>query len=839
MPFTSDVQSLAINSSGHIFAGIAFSGEVYRSVDNGDTWRQVALPNTYVQSLAINSSGHIFVGTSGGVFRSSDNGDTWKQGGSAFTSVQSLAINSSGHIFAATSHGLVFRSIDNGDTWEYLTLPPNTVVRTFAINSSGRIFAGAGNGVFRSTDNGDTWKQVGWPFVSNAQSLAINSRGHIFAGTSSGVFRSTDNGDTWEQGGLPFTYVRSFAINSSGHIFAGTDVGVFRSPDNGDTWWRVGSISSQSLSINSSGHIFAGTDVSVFRSIDGGKNWIEVNSGLNQLKVSPLTINSNGDIFMGTNGGGVFRAVHPIVKHTPLSLQKVGREIPIAVNITYAVGVANVTLSYRKGGKAKFVAVPMSANADSFKASIPADSVTSRGVEYFIAATDSAGHIKQEPAFGFYSIPIRVTNEVKPITLPNGTEKTAYRLVSVPFQLDDPSPAAVLVDNLGEYNIKKWRLYGLSNGQYVQFPNAGTFTQGISLFLIVKDPDKKIDAGSGQSIKTDKEFSMALAPGHNFIALPFNFSIPANKLRLASGSSIALQTYTGDWVTVNELTPWGGYYLANNRSIPDTLFINPDLSPDPLLQVANKTNVEGWQVQILATCDEARDTQNFAGFASESGGGWDDNDLVEPPPIGEYVSLYFLHPEWGKFLKMYCTDFRPESSEGYVWRFEVKANIRDKVNLTFEGLESVPAEFEVWLVDDALKITQNLRETNHYAVAGSEQPKGLKLVVGKHDFVGEKLAEAQTIPATYELSQNFPNPFNPATTIRYGLPKAERVTLKIYNLLGEEVATLVHDELKAAGYHAAIWDGRDKNGRVAASGVYVYRLQAGSFVMAKKLALVK
>jgi hypothetical protein len=76
-------------------------------------------------------------------------------------------------------------------------------------------------------------------------------------------------------------------------------------------------------------------------------------------------------------------------------------------------------------------------------------------------------------------------------------------------------------------------------------------------------------------------------------------------------------------------------------------------------------------------------------------------------------------------------------------------------------------------------------------------------------------------------------------TIRYGLPKAERVTLKIYNLLGAEVATLVDNEQKAAGYHAAVWDGWNKTGRVVASGVYVYRLRAGSFVMPKKLALVK
>jgi hypothetical protein len=161
-------------------------------------------------------------------------------------------------------------------------------------------------------------------------------------------------------------------------------------------------------------------------------------------------------------------------------------------------------------------------------------------------------------------------------------------------------------------------------------------------------------------------------------------------------------------------------------------------------------------------------------------------------------------------------------------------------------VDEVPKELEVWLMDDALKITQNLRETNQYAVTGSENPKQLKLVVGKHDFVGEKLADAQAIPTTYELSQSFPNPFNPATTIRYGLPQASRVTLKIYNLLGAEVATLVENEQKAAGYHTTIWDGRNAAGKGVASGVYFIRLRAGpsassgqAFVQTRKMLLLE
>ncbi|MCG3120761.1 MAG: hypothetical protein ALAOOOJD_03601 [bacterium] len=93
-------------------------------------------------------------------------------------------------------------------------------------------------------------------------------------------------------------------------------------------------------------------------------------------------------------------------------------------------------------------------------------------------------------------------------------------------------------------------------------------------------------------------------------------------------------------------------------------------------------------------------------------------------------------------------------------------------------------------------------------------------------------------PEKFELSQNYPNPFNPTTQIRYQLPQAVKVSLAIYNMLGQEVRKLV-DAQQPAGYHTAIWDGRDNAGRPLPSGVYHYRLQAGSFTMTKKMLLAK
>ncbi len=107
-----------------------------------------------VRVLAINSSGHIFAGTSGGIFRSTNNGDSWMVVNTGLTNmtVRAFAINSSGHIFVGTFGGGVFRSTNNGSSWTpVISGLTNLEVFTLALNSSGLMFVGTnGNGVLRS-----------------------------------------------------------------------------------------------------------------------------------------------------------------------------------------------------------------------------------------------------------------------------------------------------------------------------------------------------------------------------------------------------------------------------------------------------------------------------------------------------------------------------------------------------------------------------------------------------------------------------------------------------------------------------------------------------------------
>ena len=91
---------------------------------------------------------------------------------------------------------------------------------------------------------------------------------------------------------------------------------------------------------------------------------------------------------------------------------------------------------------------------------------------------------------------------------------------------------------------------------------------------------------------------------------------------------------------------------------------------------------------------------------------------------------------------------------------------------------------------------------------------------------------------TFRLEQNYPNPFNSSTSIRYELPLRTHLTLKVFNLLGQEIHTLIDME-KPAGTHTAIWDGRDAFGRDVPSGVYFFLMQCDSFVSRRKTVLMR
>jgi hypothetical protein len=96
----------------------------------------------------------------------------------------------------------------------------------------------------------------------------------------------------------------------------------------------------------------------------------------------------------------------------------------------------------------------------------------------------------------------------------------------------------------------------------------------------------------------------------------------------------------------------------------------------------------------------------------------------------------------------------------------------------------------------------------------------------------------KALPSTYAMKQNFPNPFNPTTTIEYSIPTTGNVSLGVYNVAGQKIRTLVNDT-QAASFYKVVWDGRNDNGMTVGTGTYFYKLVSGNYSKIVKMTLMK
>ncbi len=137
---------------------------------------------------------------------------------------------------------------------------------------------------------------------------------------------------------------------------------------------------------------------------------------------------------------------------------------------------------------------------------------------------------------------------------------------------------------------------------------------------------------------------------------------------------------------------------------------------------------------------------------------------------------------------------------------------------------------------DTSKVIRQLQNNQGYwwkVRAGNNAGWGPFSGTRRFSVIVTSVLTAASLPVEYMLSQNYPNPFNPSTIIAYGLPQETRVTLEVYSLIGERVAVLV-DEMQPAGFYSAMF-----NAQGLASGLYIYRLRAGTFMQTKKLMLLR
>lgn len=684
------------------------------------------------------------------------------------------------------------------DFWEQTSGPEGAYVNALAVDANGHILAGTQLGLYRSENDGESWAKIteGIP-AGIVLAIAVNFNGDIFIGAGSNqIYRSIDNGTTWTEVYLHDSPIWHIVINATNQLFAGTFRGILRSTDNGDTWVSANNGLPQlnrqihSLSFNSVGHIFAASDSGVFRSTDNGENWIPMNNGLSTLMTRTVLVNSNDTIFVGTNSEGVFRSTDGGNSWNPanngLSYDAVYTLALNSAEHIFASTPIGIFKSINSGETwTPLSPVPLNLLARAF--AFNADD------HIFIGTT---GGISRSVDNG--STWIRRNNGIIQTTVQSLAHNSedhvfAATLLSGLFRSTDDGNNWVPINN------------GLTDPRVTSFAFSSTGDVFAGSFTgIFRSPDN----------------------GDSWTAI--NNGLPANTF------IHSLEVSPGTPETIFAGTRWNGIYRSNNNG-NNWMPANNGLTNPVIYSLS--TDLSG---NLFAGSDSGifRSTNN--------GNNW---SFVGLPDVKVYSMKVNSNNEIFAGVNNSPNDVNIYRSldNGTTW---------DPVSHPFPLVSRprivINSNNDIYVnYSNGIIFSQDNGET--WTTINSGFPAGmpgyffLSINAADRIFVGTELwgvyrsinstVSVQPIssssPRYFYLEQNYPNPFNPRTTIKFHLTHPTKVSLKIFNVLGEYVETLLSTSLPAGTFEVE-W-----NAVNFPSGSYFYQIEAGEHIQTKKLTLIK
>lgn len=704
------------------------------------------------------------------------------------------------------------------------------------------VYAGTDNGVFVSHDFGTAWKNAGtWTPGSFVYALAFITKGpdssYLAAGTlGDGIRISNDYGNTWtySNSGLNNKYVTSllFTKNDSGRtlLMAATDNGVFRSEDYGATWEAVVHGLYQGIVINKlvevppdSGFpkmIFAGSyGRGIFRTSDFGNTWMPIDSGLAEwlqydLVVAPDS-SGHSNVFATTTQSGIYRTTD-----LGASWYSANYGLWTSAGAPYFYPINKINVSYEKNGF-----------ADLFAG-------TGGGGIYF--SSDLGNHWK---------------------TVNNGvTDNYIFSMATIRGKGND---AEIMAGTDGQGILRSD-----NNGASWRLSNAGLNSTDVTALKAVRLPSGATDLfaatdGAGIFKSTDNGRSWVQADS----GLDRKFILSMGAVTDSSGYTILLastdkfhlfaSTDLGNsWTEINSNVAGRSYAYVDStlyvggagyydfiytsdfgKSWNDNLEIPDGYTVNSIVGLPNDSS--GSDLLIATVGGVLRSTDAGKSFEPYGLPGVGVNALI----ISPYDSSIYAGTDSGVYIS---------TDRGADWTAidSGLTSLQSVVSFVIAH-SAIFADVDSGGVFMSTNAGRSWKPVNEGLTNGRVQ--SIAVIQAGHAnsaiFAGtylqgvweRPLNEIMTgvgsaggrVPAGFALRQNYPNPSNPTTVIEYDLPSAEHVSLKVYDILGREVTALV-DSRQSPGAHRVRFDG----GRLA-SGVYFYRLVAGSQRFVRKMLLLK
>lgn len=421
-----------------------------------------------------------------------------------------------------------------------------------------------------------------------------------------------------------------------------------------------------------------------------------------------------------------------------------------------------------------------------------------------------------------------------------------WNLISVPVLPNDQNTSAVIGDDASNFFF-----YEYKNADYF---SAITVERNKGYWFGIES-NATVDVTGKPKITDD---TLSISSGWNLIGSPFLKKYPKsavmyskNGVTVSADSAVQLGWVQNSFYNYNvtsksyesadTLSLWSGYWLAALSDSVKIIYLkNNQTGALPKKGMGKEVSLNDWAVNISSSLNGLNDNLLAFGQNDLATDEFDNKyDFVKPPksPAGS-VESYFEHTGWNSLFSKYSSDIkRTTTGKDAQWSFYVSTLQNGELFLDWKKiLSQIPAEVRKQFVSIGLSTIDipNFLTLDMLKVFSASLPVEkdkiyrFSINASVTDVPDEKIT-----PKSFGLMQNFPNPFNPVTNIRFEIANTQHVTLKVFDILGKEVVVLVN-QMKEAGSYSV-----DFSSANLSSGTYLYRLQAGEFIQTRKMIILK
>jgi hypothetical protein len=459
---------------------------------------------------------------------------------------------------------------------------------------------------------------------------------------------------------------------------------------------------------------------------------------------------------------------------------------------------------------------------------------------YLTAATDSVWTYLVRayvsfPASGPYPTTYSVAKQINysSQSTPSGHSASEYRLVGLPG-----NPGIAVNSILSGKSETDWRV-SWDNGagqNYIQRfdgSSAFTFSTGRAFWILNNGPLSINTTVPTAALNSSRQAEIPLHSGWNLITNPFDGSIQWSLVQADNGISEVIYSYAGTYGQSASFDPYVGYYYYNTANASVLKVSYASLFGR---RTESQSDPAAWRVRLSVNDGDFTDSTVSLGVMRDPRDNPTSVNQHAPRSVEGGLQASFARPDLDPVYPAFAADLRQSIGSIQRWPLEVNSRQGKEVSLTFRGVSMVPAGSAVRLIDLQTMRSVNLRADSAYRFTSIVPVSKLTVLIGDPKKVDEDASAV--LPSSFALLPNFPNPFNPSTAIAVDLPKESMVSLKVYDVLGNEVESL-HDGQLEAGRHWFVWSGRNERGLNVSSGVYLARMQAGSQTFTRKMLLMK